>query len=139
MHHDPNVTGQDRPTGCKNSDCSERKPSHNGSLWVVAWTRLFNEFFRFFMPEGPQKSQKQPKNRVFGLVEPVFSIFRPIFGVIFIFCAVARIFLLLFLCHCCRRYFTVIFQYFLTLNVSVHPRRTLCDVGCNALLGLLFL
>ena len=73
---------------------------------------IVQRFFPNFHAGRLQKSQKQPKNRVFGLVEPVFSIFRPIFGVIFIFCAIARIFLLLFLCHRCRRYFTVIFQYF---------------------------
>ncbi len=73
-----------------------------------------------------QKSQKQPKNRVFGLVEPVFSIFRPIFGVIFIFRAIARIFLLLFLCHRCRRYFTVIFQYFPDVERQRSPDAAPC-------------
>ena len=61
-----NVTGQDRPTGCKNSDCSERKPSHNGSLWVVAWTRLFNDFCRNFMPGGRENRKNGLKIAFLG-------------------------------------------------------------------------
>ncbi len=63
-----NVTGQDRPTGCKNSDCSERRPSHNGSLWVVAWTRLFDAIlFR--------KCQKRPENGRFRACRPFWRHF----------------------------------------------------------------
>ena len=38
-----------------------------------------------------------PENRVIGLVEPIFSIFRPFSAVIFIFRGIARIFSSIFL------------------------------------------
>ena len=98
---------------------------------------LVQRFFRFFHAWRPKKSKKQPKNRVFGLVEPSrldfevgIRIFRPIFGVIFIFRAIARIFLLLFLCHRCRRYFTVIFQYF----PDVERQGSVATHGCTVYL-----
>ena len=63
------------------------------TLCAVRCDALFNAFiFPDFHACRPKISINRPENRVFGLVEPIFSIFRPIFAVIFIFRGIARIF-----------------------------------------------
>ena len=55
--------------------------------------RLVQRFhFSDFHACRPKKSKNRPENRVFGLVEPIFSIFRPFSAVIFIFRGIARTF-----------------------------------------------
>ena len=55
--------------------------------------RLVQRFhFSDFHACRPIKSKNRPENRVFGLVEPIFSIFRPFSAVIFVFRGIARTF-----------------------------------------------
>ena len=67
--------------------------------------RVFLCLFHLWKPE---KSKIWLKNRVLGLVEPIFSIFLEFFAVIFIFRGIARIFSVIILCSRGRRYLTVI-------------------------------
>ena len=91
--------------------CAQRQRSPSRRLRRVRWNALFNAFiFPDFHACRPEKSKNRPENRVFGLVEPIISIFLPFFAVIFIFCGIARIFSVFFLCSRGRRYFTVIFD-----------------------------
>ena len=71
--------------------------------------RLVQRFhFSDFHACRPKKSKNRPENRVLGLVEPIFSIFRPFFAVIIGFRGIARSFSVIFLCSRGRRYFTVL-------------------------------
>ena len=80
------------------------------TLCAVRCDALFNAFiFPDFHARKSKISIIRPENRVLGLVEPIFSIFRPFFEVIFGFRGIARIFIrIFFLCSRGRRYFTVI-------------------------------
>ena len=92
-----NVRGLDRPTAVPAGHSSVRRRVHSGSLWAVARTPLFSAFLFHFHAWRPQKPKNRPKKRVFRLVEPDFSIFRPffhIFGVAEAFCRPFRVFLL---------------------------------------------
>ena len=78
-------------------------------MCAVRCDALFNAFiFPGFHLCKSKKSENRPENRVFGLVEPIFPIFRPFFAVIFGFRGIARSFPVFFLCSSGRRYFTVI-------------------------------
>ena len=64
---------------------SEERPSHSDNLWVVAWNRLLDRIFFISWPfcvcrRG--KSKNRPKNRIFGLVEPLSAVFRPYLHII---------------------------------------------------------
>ena len=76
----------------------ERQRSPAAHLVRRTVRRLVQRFhFSDFHACRPKKSKNRPENRVFGLVEPIFSIFRPFFAVIFIFRGIARIFSSIFL------------------------------------------
>ena len=78
-------------------------------MCAVRCDALFNAFiFPDFHARKSKISIIRPENRVLGLVEPIFSIFRPFFAVIFGFRGIARSFSVIFLCSRGRRYFTVI-------------------------------
>ena len=78
-------------------------------MCAVRCDALFNAFiFPDFHARKSKISKNRQENRVFGLVEPSKSIFRPIFAVIFGFRGIARSFSVIFLCSRGRRYFTVI-------------------------------
>ena len=63
------------------------------TLCAVRCDALFNAFiFPGFHACKSKISENRPENRVFGLVEPVFSIFRPFFTDIFIIRGIARSF-----------------------------------------------
>ena len=80
-------------------------------MCAVRCDALFNAFiFPDFHACKAKISKNRPENRVFGLVEPIFSILRPIFAVIFGFRGIARSFPVFFLCSRGRRYFTAIFD-----------------------------
>ena len=80
-------------------------------MCAVRCDALFNAFiFPGFHLCKSKYSENRAENRVFGLVEPSNSLFRPIFAVIFGFRGIARSFSRIFLCSRGRRYFTVIFD-----------------------------
>ena len=63
------------------------------TLCAVRCDALFNAFiFPDFHACKSKKSENRPENRVLGLVEPIFPIFRPFFAGMFIFRGIARIF-----------------------------------------------
>ena len=79
------------------------------TLCAVRCDALFNAFiFPGFHACKSKISENRPENRVFGLVEPIFSVFRPYFAVFFGFRGIARSFSVIFLCSRGRRYLTVI-------------------------------
>ena len=63
------------------------------TLCAVRCDALFNAFiFPDFHARKSKISKNKSENRVIELVEPIFSIFRPIFAVIFGFRGIARSF-----------------------------------------------
>ena len=82
--------GRDLYRTCSSWNVSVHRTTHLVRRTVERLVQRFH--FPDFHACKPKKSKNRPENRVLGLVEPIFSIFRPFSAVIFIFRGIARTF-----------------------------------------------